>query len=456
MPTPIHVTIPEPCHENWQQMTPNEQGRHCMSCQKTVVDFTLMSDQEILNYISRASSSVCGRFNNDQLNKTYTEKKIKPSFTFRYAWQMITAAFLLTGGAVSAQSKKTAKKKTALNSSWEVTLDGDKQWITLGFIVSQQDQERFDLIEHPLKMYGFVRDSISGETIGRAMVRLKGVKAGVTTNKQGHFEFPVINLDTEVILEVSAKGYLTQEYTVKVNSFHTMTFYLDRDPASTGDSELGTVKGEVMGQLVAPQVEEVKFDTAYTTMGDIAIILPDTTEPVIGKVEPLQSSTVNPAAQDTTDQLPGAIVDSSIVIPVTNAETDSIALPADDTLVVIEDSMVAVAGGITVSYEATIAEKITREVKEWLPFKKALRVYPNPVIPGHPVNINLDINKTGTYKLEMIDASGRLVHVQALQIVRQAQVVNIPTQSSWSRGVYWVRISGATDKKVYQAKVLLQ
>src|SRR5689334_14882257 len=111
MSTSVHLKIEEPCHENWQQMTPNEQGRHCLSCQKTVVDFTYMSDQEILNHISRASSSVCGRFNNDQLNKTYTQKKAKPAFTFRYAWNVLVATFLLTGSAATAQSKKSIHKK---------------------------------------------------------------------------------------------------------------------------------------------------------------------------------------------------------------------------------------------------------------------------------------------------------------------------------------------------------
>jgi hypothetical protein len=34
------IIIPEPCHQNWDAMTPNEQGRHCTSCVNTVVDVT--------------------------------------------------------------------------------------------------------------------------------------------------------------------------------------------------------------------------------------------------------------------------------------------------------------------------------------------------------------------------------------------------------------------------------
>ena len=33
------LNIAEPCREDWQNMTPNNLGRHCQNCQKTVVDF---------------------------------------------------------------------------------------------------------------------------------------------------------------------------------------------------------------------------------------------------------------------------------------------------------------------------------------------------------------------------------------------------------------------------------
>jgi len=69
MSRPLQLRIPTPCHENWENMHPNEKGRHCMACQKTVVDFTLMSDAEIIHYFSKASGSVCGRVGADQLNR---------------------------------------------------------------------------------------------------------------------------------------------------------------------------------------------------------------------------------------------------------------------------------------------------------------------------------------------------------------------------------------------------
>lgn len=43
----VHLRIPEPCHENWEDMTPNERGRFCQNCQKDVIDFTQATPSEI-------------------------------------------------------------------------------------------------------------------------------------------------------------------------------------------------------------------------------------------------------------------------------------------------------------------------------------------------------------------------------------------------------------------------
>jgi hypothetical protein len=64
-----YITIPEPCNENWGTMTPNEQGRHCNKCSKTVIDFSAWEPQEIIYYLkAHQSEHLCGRFRNGQLD----------------------------------------------------------------------------------------------------------------------------------------------------------------------------------------------------------------------------------------------------------------------------------------------------------------------------------------------------------------------------------------------------
>lgn len=44
------LSIPEPCHENWNEMLPLEKGAFCATCSKAVIDFTNLSDEEVRNY----------------------------------------------------------------------------------------------------------------------------------------------------------------------------------------------------------------------------------------------------------------------------------------------------------------------------------------------------------------------------------------------------------------------
>jgi hypothetical protein len=61
--------ISNPCHEKWDDMTPQSGGRHCDECDKTVKDFTDLTNDEISTYLTEhEGEKICGRFSSDQLN----------------------------------------------------------------------------------------------------------------------------------------------------------------------------------------------------------------------------------------------------------------------------------------------------------------------------------------------------------------------------------------------------
>ncbi|MBP6732221.1 MAG: hypothetical protein KA149_09190 [Chitinophagales bacterium] len=65
----MKISIPKPCNENWNDMTPEQQGAFCKVCSKVVVDFSSMSDEEVLNYFERKKGEkTCGRFRASQLS----------------------------------------------------------------------------------------------------------------------------------------------------------------------------------------------------------------------------------------------------------------------------------------------------------------------------------------------------------------------------------------------------
>lgn len=65
----MKIHIPQPCREDWNKMQPEEQGRYCQVCSKTVVDFTDWEPEAIKGYLAqRREEKVCGRFAAYQLN----------------------------------------------------------------------------------------------------------------------------------------------------------------------------------------------------------------------------------------------------------------------------------------------------------------------------------------------------------------------------------------------------
>lgn len=63
----LKITIPEPCNEDWSQMTPTQKGAFCKSCAKEVTDFTTTSKSELARKIKHGQN-LCGRFKASQLN----------------------------------------------------------------------------------------------------------------------------------------------------------------------------------------------------------------------------------------------------------------------------------------------------------------------------------------------------------------------------------------------------
>ena len=65
----MKVAIFEPCPANWEKMQIKLDVRHCVQCDKSVVDFTKKSRAEIITYlIENPNGSVCGRMNQQQFD----------------------------------------------------------------------------------------------------------------------------------------------------------------------------------------------------------------------------------------------------------------------------------------------------------------------------------------------------------------------------------------------------
>jgi hypothetical protein len=99
------VSIPRPCAENWTTMSPEKGGRFCGSCKKTVVDFTAMSTDQILDYfLVKRGEKLCGRFHISQTTVPipYLHQKLiswQAHFNSRVQIPLFRACLLMAIGA---------------------------------------------------------------------------------------------------------------------------------------------------------------------------------------------------------------------------------------------------------------------------------------------------------------------------------------------------------------------
>ena len=102
------ISIPKPCHENWDEMKSVEQGRFCASCSKVVIDFTSKTTNEIIDFLlSRGNEKVCGRARDEQLSLVPVRSRRNSKWTiFMAALYFVFGSFLFT----SCQSHKHVQR----------------------------------------------------------------------------------------------------------------------------------------------------------------------------------------------------------------------------------------------------------------------------------------------------------------------------------------------------------
>jgi hypothetical protein len=194
----LQLHIPVPCHESWNNMSLETEGRFCSSCQKTVIDFTAMSDQEIIQYFKNAKGNTCGRFSEDQLDKSYTLHSEKRLNWFKYFIQVLIPTVLITAKSYSQGEVKA--KPLICNSPIK---PDERARIRLGGVSSVQ----------PVSVvYGKVTNK-EGQALEGASVFIKGAGYGMAADKNGVFVLSAKN-KFPLTISISYVGYETGEVAV--------------------------------------------------------------------------------------------------------------------------------------------------------------------------------------------------------------------------------------------------
>ncbi len=338
----VQLQIPEPCHENWEAMQAAEKGRFCLSCQKTVVDFSTMTDQQVLQYLQQTQSNTCGRFAPDQLNRPLTpQAPQRKRFWAKLVFQFLFPAFVFT-------QKARAQ----------------------GFISVIKIQPPVATVPHTkpiphqqlLPLRCKVTDSVSGEPLAFASVQIKGTQTGARTDSDGQFTISFQVQPKQVTLVVSSIDYTSKELVIK---------------------DLG----KPVNIMLSPAKKE---------LAEVVVM-------AYGNMRKINCTAVG-------------------------------------TFTVTADSIRK-----TVPLIKRIADTLTGN--------NNISIYPNPVVRGNAIQLNMKKVKRGQYHLQLFSASGSLVQQELITVPAEDFNFQWDLGSQVVAGHYIINVMDAKGKIIHNGKM---
>lgn len=200
MKNEISVYIPEPCHENWNNMLPAEKGRFCNACAKQVIDFSMMSDTQIIDYFKNSTGRVCGRFAEDQLQRSLqpvTQPKKKAW------WMAMTMPLLFLFNKSQAQESSNAPDTAAAF----IDLTATRTTGLVSIVTVKNNEPNF------INVKGKVVDE-KGGVIPYASIFCERTGFIIAADSVGNFESETDMISYDDMLRVSSAGFESSDIVV--------------------------------------------------------------------------------------------------------------------------------------------------------------------------------------------------------------------------------------------------
>jgi len=217
----VILKINKPCSQNWNEMTPSGKGRFCDSCAKQVIDFSTMSDQQILGYIQKKEGSLCGRLAVNQMNRVLVSPS-PSSLSSRFFRMLLSGLFLSQVEMSMGQSQAGYQHEKNFNDR-----DGIRP-------AKPNDIDRPTPIDtNKDYIAGIVLDSSTHETLVFANIYIKGTQYGVVTDTAGKFKLkiPETFKEDSITIIISYTGYLNEEILIQRQTLPaSLTVYVNQSP----------------------------------------------------------------------------------------------------------------------------------------------------------------------------------------------------------------------------------
>lgn len=215
-PAILKIHLPEPCSQDWNKMSPKANGRHCNSCDKIVVDFTQMNDDQLIDFFVYQKHKACGRFLPSQLDRAMLHRA--PSKAKQYKRGFLASVLSILGFSAFAQNNS------------EIGKIQTEQSITIGEILP---------IDEITKFKGVVLYKNKG--LSEVIIEVEGKKIQTRTDENGAFNLSIhkkshdetltiyfthpsmarekitlTHSKTDIIIEMAVAKLLKEHHTVEV------------------------------------------------------------------------------------------------------------------------------------------------------------------------------------------------------------------------------------------------
>lgn len=182
----FQIKIENPCQEKWEGFTPTKEGGFCGACQKNVIDFSQMSDIQLVAYfrdLSQDNQNLCGRFRSEQLQKNYDIESWFPTWT-------MTENILNCEVPIEQFKNRQSVISLPIIQKMKMVRSMTMAVLTFAFVESYGQQKQ-------ILISGQVLDN-EGLPLSGVNILIKNSKKGIISDKAGKYNLAVEDKDTLV------------------------------------------------------------------------------------------------------------------------------------------------------------------------------------------------------------------------------------------------------------------
>lgn len=207
------------CDQEWDAMPEHGGGRLCEACNRTLIDFTRLSEQEILTLQIANDFKLCGSYTRTQIDRIQRYHLLQESKR-KTPWLVS----LLMGGSVLAPVLSNAQFPFATDSliTQSPDIPGVPGNIQLPLLTTK------NLSLDSIYVSGTVIDINSGETLPFAIIRIEGIEGQTFSDIDGRFELTLVAKDISYNMNVWLEGY--KDSTVLLSQTNIQNKIIELEP----------------------------------------------------------------------------------------------------------------------------------------------------------------------------------------------------------------------------------